>query len=408
MIFLPRAMALFLSGASIVMTLLAGCTETPGSGGGDTEAHYLGSAACSACHPSVAALHANHGHRHALKLVQGTAPTYPGDLDHATDPPAGYAWGDIAYVIDGYLKAARFVDTQGFVLTDGTTGVNSQYVIAQGPVQILAGYAAYLPNQAAPLAFDYDLFRYRTTGAESFDDNGGMRQDNRPGVGGTWFEAGVQCEACHGPGSLHVPNPPAGNINLGTDACSRCHANADEPGTIAVADGLILSMQQSDEVAASPHAGFACTICHNPHASATTAPDTGLRNRCQNCHSDYNMAVHEGVVFTRGDYSETVSCESCHMPFAVKETSSTTILATNGQTIDLGDTRSHIIRIDTNVDAAGMFSANGSEVKTDADGRAGMSSCYVCLRCHNGLGNAFAFPADEACNLGRGLHGTRE
>ncbi len=43
--------------------------------------------------------------------------------------------------------------------------------------------------------------------------------------------AGVQCESCHGPGSVHAADPSADMIkNPGPELCRQCHTAAQDPG----------------------------------------------------------------------------------------------------------------------------------------------------------------------------------
>ncbi len=397
---------------SVAWPLLPGCNggeELPTGIVPTNETRYVGSSACGSCHAGVYATHIRTGHSQALKPVETEKPVYPADAAGVPTPPTGYGWPDISYVIDGYDKAALFVDLNGYLLTNGTAGTNTQYNLAHPAIGLPSPqFASFRPNQVQPLPFSYDLFERRTTGPETLTENGGMNQENRPGIEGTWAEAGVQCEACHGPGSKHVPNPTAGNINVdaGATVCARCHTGEDSQ-VIAASNNLIEGFQQATELAASPHAGFACNVCHDPHVSVKADPSIAIRNDCTACHPDMNLALHSGLVYKRGDYTEEVTCKSCHMPYAVKTFLSNTINLTNGLSVKLGDTRSHIFRLDPTADLAEMFSNNGTQVAENADGQAVLSTCLTCQRCHNGLGNAFAFPAESGCALGSGIHGSQ-
>ncbi len=403
----PAAAAVALAG------LLAGCPqEPPPAIVQPDETFYIGPEACSACHANYAATHARTGHAQALKPVLDGPPGYPAGAG-VPDPPPGLAWSQVSYVVGGYQKGATFLDASGFVLTTGTSGIDAKYDQSIPPLGITAGFVQHLPGQTTPLPFAFSQFGRRATGAVSIADNGGLRQDNRPGIEGTWVQTGVQCEACHGPGSRHPADPLGGTIQrAGASACVNCHSNArfspgtDGSGVIAAADGLISGFQQSTELAASPHSTFACTYCHDPHVSVAYDRSSAIRNECQVCHFDQNMALHEGLVFVRGDYVEPVTCASCHMPYAVQTTSFFDLPLTNGNTARLGDTRSHIFRLDPGADSlAGMFAAGGTQVTVDAQGQASVSTCFVCQRCHTGQGNAFAFPAGEGCAFGAGIHG---
>ncbi len=369
------------------------------------EPGYIGSVGCSACHANITSTHSRTGHAQALRPVLDGAPVYPAGPG-VPNPPAGFDFSQMSYVSGGYEKAARFVDSDGFVLTTGTTGVNTQYQQAVGAVGIPAGFVPFLPAQTTPLPFEFDQFFRRTTGPLPLAENGGMRQDGRPGIEGTWFEPGVQCEACHGPGSQHPADPSGGTIQLDADSqsCQRCHAGTGNPNVITAAGGLVPGFQQVNELAASPHRSFSCNICHNPHASVFVDRAAAIRNECQVCHSEMNMALHEGKVFVRGDYVETLTCTSCHMPPLVETFALIDAPLTNGNTARFGDTRSHIFRLDPSPGSlAQMFTPDGTQIAEDAQGEAGISTCYVCQRCH-GQG-VFAFPPNQGCAFGTDIHG---
>ncbi len=368
---------------------------------------YVGSPTCLACHPGFG--DSRHGHAQAMKRVEGVAPSYP-DVNATVGvptPPEGFSWFDLDFVIGGYTKGARFVDSEGFLLTDGTAGTESQYNLPSDETGIAGGFAPHLPDQTEPLEFEYDCFRCHATGAMTLAESGGRQQGNRPGILGTWAEEGVACEACHGPGNLHLPNPSASNIVVDTsaEACAECHSTPGDPLTIAAHDGYIAGNQQYAEVQASPHRDFACTLCHDPHESAIHDPQIGIRNDCTACHADVTMALHEGKVFQWGSYTEELTCQSCHMPPAAKYLASNELAIEQGPVAPIGDTRSHIMWINTSTnDPSEMFTEDGSEVIRDADGNAEVAVCFVCYRCHHGEGNAFRLPADGGCAIGPGIH----
>ena len=377
----------------------------------------IGSAACRACHPDVAALTRVHGHGQALKRIEGAAPQYPapGTRAGVPNPPDALSWNDVSYVIGGYTHSAFFVDANGYVLTDGTAATNTGWVLDFPANGTTAAFTAYLPNQNTPLEYDYDCFRCHTTGAQDFDPADPMNQDSRPGILGTWAEPNIECEACHGPGSNHVPNTEARDLFVDStpQTCAICHTAGDDSDTILAADGYISGNTQYAELRASGgHKNFNCTICHDPHASTVYDADNGIRNVCTVCHSDQNMALHEGKVFTRGNYTETLTCVSCHMPFASKNASEATaaIVGASGR---MGDVRSHVFRIDTAAHGfAAMFSTGGDSVKTDAQSRAAVTVDFVCLRCHTDdtatNNSAFPLSLDFAAEIAGNMHAPEE
>jgi len=218
--------------------------------------------------------------------------------------------------------------------------------------------------------------------------------------------AAAQCEACHGPGSNHIPNPSARDLFVGVGAqnCGRCHARGDTD-VIAGDDGFIGNLQQWSELLASGgHADFDCIICHAPHVSARNDRENGIRNDCTDCHTDQNLGSHEGYTYVSGDNEEDLTCQSCHMPLATKAAGGT--VEQNGR---IGDRRTHIFRVNTEpVDYTEMFAGQDGSVQKDEAGLAAVTVDFVCLRCHNGSGNAFPLPVSAAASLAAGFHEVEE
>lgn len=399
--------------AGLILALLAGCLETPPSGGPSSpstnitdptngNALYLGSPTCDACHAEIGAIHDRHGHSHILNLTFGRAPTFTPALPGTLEPPPGLAWSDFDFVVGGHAKGAQFIDRNGFLVTD-QDGALIQYHLAHPPSGNPAGFSAFTDTGRTPYIFD--CIRCHTTAPQSLAEIG-RREDNRPGIDGEWVEEGVQCEACHGPGSNHVGNPSAGTIFVAsnsTTVCNHCHSSGT--GRLLARGAFIAGYQQADEMAASPHTALDCTTCHDPHVSVFADRDKAIRNQCRDCHT-INMALHEGKTYTRGDLVEPVTCESCHMPYASMYFRSAAADFTNGGMV--GDTRSHVMYINTEeVGFSSMFTADGSEVVRNTEGKAAVTVDYVCLRCHHGKGSAFELDLRGASAISAAIHSTR-
>jgi len=424
----PVVAALLLSGAAGV---LSGCPIAPTAGpqGGfrngvdptNGNANLVGSSACLQCHAQIADWHRLHGHSHPLTPILGAAPRFPEQADRALvpEPPEGYEWSDISWLIGGYTKQARFIDQDGFVLTTGVEGVDTQWNLAFPANGSSAGFAPFEAGQPSPLPYDFSCFQCHTTGSQRQDAERPIFQENRAGFRGTWQEAGIQCESCHGPGSNHflasgqevIIDTAAIFVDpSGAVTCNQCHdrrAGAGE-GVIRASEGFIEPEQQYAELRASGgHAAFSCTYCHDPHRSVAYDRAGAIRNECTACHADQNMALHEGFVFSRGAYAEPLSCASCHMPFATRSASvaSADVVGDFGR---MADTRTHIFRIEVDeqkLTFETMFEENGAAVRKDAQGRAAVTVDFVCLRCHNGMGNAFTIRAESANEIAFRIHG---
>ncbi|HVP11375.1 MAG TPA: hypothetical protein VMV94_09350 [Phycisphaerae bacterium] len=374
-------------------------------------AGFIGSAACGACHPDKPPIVINHGHSQALKAIQDGPPQYPAEGTRAgvPNPPGGLPWSAISYVIAGYIHGANFLGTDGFVMTDGVEGFNTQWDLLFPPNGTTPSFAAFMPAQVTPLPYQFDTcFKCHTTNPQPQDPANPLFQENRPGILGTWSEPAVHCEACHGPGSNHAPDPQARLmfVDSTNSTCARCHLQGNDPNVIVVQDGFINPNTQYAELLASGGmSDFNCTVCHDPHFSTLYDPANGIRNDCQACHPDQNLAFHEGITFVRGDYTEQLACVSCHMPFAGRSASNAGLAVVGTLGGRMGDVHTHIFRIDTvNATFTQMFNAAGTEVVKDSEGEAAVTPDFVCLRCHNGIGNAFIISASGAAELGATLH----
>lgn len=183
---------------------------------------------------------------------------------------------------------------------------------------------------------------------------------------------GINCERCHGPGSIHVEqkskgeivdtskyidysivNPAKLPIDLQFDVCQRCHLQGNavlkenksffdfKPGmhlndvfTVFMpryengekefimashADRLkmsacfIKSEKLKNEQSLKPYKGaLTCITCHNPHISVKNTDKEIFNNQCKNCHgsvSKMNCSEHESARLIKQN-----NCISCHMP----------------------------------------------------------------------------------------------
>lgn len=149
-------------------------------------------------------------------------------------------------------------------------------------------------------------------------------------------ERRVGCEACHGPGSVHIARPSQARLTLhnpgrlppaqALQTCASCHERA-EPDHWRAAPGSRTFADPVGELRLSPHrrgpSGYdgACEDCHDPHGSPHGASlrrpawDNGL---CTTCHrspfpSRPAVAAHAGHPVQERPWGPG-TCTGCHLP----------------------------------------------------------------------------------------------
>ena len=387
--------------ASLLVLGLVGCRPDQQMAPSVTESvydNYAGSETCGSCHPSIYNKFIQSGHPYKLTKVMNnlkpldfpftTLPDIPTPLglkdgDNTLGPPATY--GDVSYVIGGFNWKARFVDTNGYIITGSDVQWNFQ----------TGAFSGYHDNEVDK---PYDCGKCHTTGWIKFED-GGIRKDNLPGMAGNFFKGGIHCEECHGEGAAHVNShgdPQYISIDRTSAMCGRCHTR-DSQNRIAASGGLIKHHEQYDELlglnpdtmtAMGKHlqAGVGCNTCHDPHASVVHQKETnttpGLIKWCTDCHADKAVAAtnahsqqnldSKGLLSTPSG-KKIVNCMACHMP---KMSKSAVGLAAVGTGPPVGDINSHIFKI--RLDNDKQFTDDGNFAYP------WLTPQYACKQCHNG------------------------
>lgn len=366
---------------------LSAAAATPGAA--DQHNGYTGAAICASCHETEHDLW--QGSHHDLAMAPATGETVLGDF---TDVSFDYFGTTSTF----YRKGDGF-----YVRTDGPDGELTDYAIAYTfGVYPLQQYLIEMPGgrlQALSIVWDsrpqsdggqrwYHLYpdepiragdELHWTGlnqnwnfmcADCHSTNLQKNYDlDTDTYATTWNEIDVGCEACHGPGSVHVeamqakdwgqpfngfalslsreqataweldpqtgsPKPasagPAMQPEL--EVCAQCHSRRStqfhgarpEDGLYdhflpsLLEDGLYhVDGQVANEVyvygsflqSAMYHAGVTCSDCHNPHSLERKAEGNAL---CGQCHQASTFDTEEHHGHPRG--SEGAECTSCHMP----------------------------------------------------------------------------------------------
>jgi cytochrome c2 len=340
----------------------------------DENATYVGAETCKMCHQQEYEDWATTGH--AYKLM---TPNEAIKLRSDMPLPEGYSWGDVLYVIGGWGWKSLYIDRDGFIITkkkDGTPLEKNQYNWQDG------SWSSYRSGEEV----EYDCTKCHNTGSTYDRDH-----LNLSGVEGDWVFRGIQCEACHGPGSRHIElsggRGVAINVNKTVEFCRQCHVVDTNASVIHAKDGFIEPYQQYAELENGGKPFLVCTSCHNPHKpvhNGVTNPEgkPGIDRTCVfRCHQDESWECEGSTMKTA---KEDFDCADCHMPKVTKVA------------VQVGeyeaDAATHIFKINTDVDAE-MFSEDG---KT-ANGY--LTLDYVCLRCHEDKDKAWAASHAEGVHM---------
>ena len=338
----------------------------------EEKATFVGRAACKDCHRK--AYDAWVGSYHDLAMQEASQDTVLADFNDTTFEQFGV-------VSRFYRKDGGF-----WVHTEGPGGTMGEFEVAYAfGVRPLQQYLIRFPGgrlQSLTIAWDTERKRWFhlypkeyikpddwlhwTRGAQNWNGmcsechSTNVKKGYDPDTDTyrtTWSEIDVSCEACHGPGSLHVEwarippmaRPSADDYRLvlstrgmssreQVELCAPCHArrfllhdHEHEPGT-DVLDHLVPSLlddnlyypdgQIQDEVyeyasflqSKMYRHGVRCTDCHDPHSTKRHKEGNDL---CLQCHRGdvYNTGDHHfHKQFHEGKPSPGWLCQNCHMP----------------------------------------------------------------------------------------------
>jgi hypothetical protein len=315
------------------------------------------------------------------KVVDGQPPDYP--FTEVSEPPEGYTWDDVTYVIGGYNWKARFIDQEGYIIT-GDADATTQYNFANPDTG--KDEPEWVPYHAGEENKPYNCGPCHTTGYSAWPSD--AHQDDLPGIVGTWAEPGIQCERCHGPASLHVANPHGVRpmIERDSELCGECHLRG-APEEVNASGGFIRHHEQYEELFQSKHITLDCVTCHDPHAGVVQLRQTGeqtTRTQCENCH------------FRQAKYQDSqihpaigVACIDCHMPRVTKS-------ATGDAERFTGDIRTHLMAIDA--EQIEQFTEDGAVALSQI----GLN--FACRHCHVEGGSASVRTDEELIDKAVGYH----
>jgi hypothetical protein len=326
---------LFIIALSCLLTL---CFDVAQTNAQDSGRKYVGVEKCRSCHQKEYTEWLTSGHSQILHRSS--------DAQIRDIPvPAGYSRSDISYVVGGYKWKALFLDSKGYVITSTSAGPgNNQYNLMSRK------WVDHLPGEK----ITYDCGGCHTTGYSPDGHEGKLE-----GITGTWEFNGVQCEVCHGPGSMHVNSSLKTDISIDRDVCLRCHSK--KPLNIISLKGVFLAeYTETNQLLKSGMKNLACTDCHNPHLSSKQS----IRQSCNICHQNIATIYKESYMYRVG-----VQCADCHMP-------PVEIIAEGDPGRFQADFKSHLFKI-VHDRPFPAVTINGQEVNPGY-----LSVDYACMRCH--------------------------
>jgi len=335
-----------------------------------TNATYVGSETCAKCHPEI--YEAQHHSMHPKMIQDVKADPSVIVADFSTLPAdASFTKEQVVYTIGGKFKQ-RFMLRKDTKAGDGSTVEN--YIVGNyqwnTQTQAWQGYKTYKdwyhdawPEDNALMPTSHTCDGCHFTGFNSRFSR---------------IEPGVNCENCHGPGSVHArdENPEAIYLPAKQDpqrameVCLQCHMrNIDkrlenptttvnnlyeeardypygyEPGMSLMkykkqapfkrgeenskfhANGIGKKnrMQGNDYVQSTMYKhGISCMNCHDPHVVDNTAENPRGAKQCMQCHRFGSpIGPHQASALAHshhGSGPDTPDCIDCHMPKVGKHT----------------------------------------------------------------------------------------
>jgi TPR repeat protein len=340
----------------------------------DTSAHYVGMQTCRGCHQSIYETFIQTGmgqsfgsatrQKSAADFAPAHALVYDTALDYYYKP---YFTGDTFFIMEFRLKGKdtihKRIQRVDYVVGSGQHTnshiFNNNGYLYQAPITF------YTQKHRWDLAPGFEKganSRFQRmiqiecmschNGYPDFVDNSQNKY--------TTIQTGIDCERCHGPGSLHVHdrqtstpvdtskgpdysivNPRRLSTELQNNVCQRCHLqgiavlndgksfydfhpgmklsevmNVFMPQYEGAQDKMIMAshverMKKSKCYVSSGR--MSCITCHNPHVSVKFTPRTQYLNACQSCHGAAS-GQHQCTENAQVRAAKNNDCVTCHMP----------------------------------------------------------------------------------------------
>jgi tetratricopeptide (TPR) repeat protein len=330
--------------------------------------HYVGMETCRSCHREIydnftqTGMGQSFGEATPHKSAASFGPehkVYDSDLDFWYYP---YFRNDSLFVLEYRLKAEDTIHRREeyiqYIIGSGQHTnshiINNNGYLYQAPITFYTQRGEW--DLAPGFENGFNSRFNRQIAAECMTCHNGL-PELAPGSENKYTKVatGIDCERCHGPGSLHVKeklagiivdttkeadrtivNPKRLSVARQMDLCQRCHLQgvavlqpeknfADFRPGMKLADFMQVYLPQNageKDFLMAAHAErlrmsdcfktqrLSCITCHDPHISVKQTPVEKFNATCASCHAQDQLCKEEEA--TRMAVQN--NCVSCHMP----------------------------------------------------------------------------------------------
>ena len=334
---------------------------------------FVGSAACTECHPKIAEAYRTRPMANSLADVS-TASVIEDYSKQVSFTPDGHHYYSVEKTPLGVYHHESLKDDQGQTLYDqrvkidyvvGSGAQGRSYLIDRGGILFMSPISWYSTAHRWDLSPGYKLPFHRRFNRRIKDGcllchagrlNAKRGVDNRFGTP-PFLEFSVGCERCHGPGGRHIKYQLAENANgrdpivnpkrldaaRRDDVCTQCHLQGEGriprygcevgdfrpghrleetcvlfvKGTRVASDGATRAVSQVEQMRSSAcyrNSGgrLGCISCHEVHSPESQSGSLETyRAKCLNCHQNHGCSLPKAE---RLRQQPNDLCMNCHMP----------------------------------------------------------------------------------------------
>lgn len=338
-------------------------------------AQYVGIETCASCHHQIASTfqHTGMGQSFGLATREKSAGSWA-DFHDVLDPSTGLRYrifwkGDrlhvTEYLLDGRDTLHSLTLAADYIVGSGQH--TNSHIVSFGGFLYQMPFTLYTQKAKADLPPGFEggaNSRFnRLIGLECMSCHNAMPTGFVLGSENKFEQVsgGIDCERCHGPGSLHVAkiqrgvftdtangidysivNPKKLTPELKMEVCQRCHLQGNavladgksffdfKPGMMlnSVMDVYVPRYANDPSFIMASHAdrlkqsqcfissdgALDCTTCHNPHVSVRHTNRNTFNEACQGCHKPQACSAPKIELD-----AQQHQCVNCHMPVSGTE-----------------------------------------------------------------------------------------